>query len=181
MTANDPCDWGPIRRAFPLQQVELWEGLVLRPLTAIDLDDLCQFMTGDPEMTWPRVRWNRDNVSYLLNLRLKHYADYGFGPYAVEINGKLVGMAGVQVWAESPCAVEMLAYIDRELWSKKIGTRLLTWVVERARASGGIKELFAATRAENRRAENLSKRIGFREIGRGQHFGHEAIKWKLLL
>jgi L-amino acid N-acyltransferase YncA len=90
-------------------------------------------------------------------------------------------MAGVQVWDDKPCSVELLAYVAKDIWSLGIGTRLLRWIIDIARQSGFIHEIFAATRAENERAISLARRVGFTEIGHGTHYGYPSIKWVLAL
>ena len=174
---NSDCDWEAIRNAFPLSPINLDQGISLRPLQLADLDALCLFMTGDPEMTWPRTSWARSNVEYLLEFRLKHYQNYGFGPYGVLLDGRLIGMAGVQVWEETTCSIELLVYLAKEVWLKGLGRKLLIWIIDAARSSGKIKEIYAATREDNNRAINLARRVGFQEFGKGIHFGHPAIKW----
>lgn len=178
---NSGCDWTRVRLAYPLSEIEVGEGLRLRPLREEDLGRLCDFMTGDPDMTWPRVSWSRENVSYLLGLRLKHYAEFGFGPYGVDMGNTLIGMAGVQTWDYEPCSVELLTYIRKENWAGGLGTRLLRWVVDQAREYKIGDYIYAATRQENERANNLARRLGFEETGHGVHFGYPSIKWRMSL
>lgn len=70
-----------LQRVFPLIEISLNNSLKLRPLRLEDIDSLCLFLCDDPEMTWSRKVRNRENVNYLLELRLKHYKDFGFGIY----------------------------------------------------------------------------------------------------
>lgn len=175
------CDWTAIRAAFPLTEVPLWSGVVLRPLEQSDCDALSEIMAGDPEMTWPRKAWTRENVDYLLGLRLKHYADYGFGPYAILRSGRLIGMAGAQVWDYAPCSIEVLAYVARSEWSRGLAVRVLNWTIERAATFGDVKSIYAATRPENVRAVRLARGLGFAEAGAGEHYGYPAMFWQLSL
>lgn len=168
------CDWKPVQKAFPLEQIAFRAGIVLRPLEASDLDALCLFMTGDAEMTWPRKPWSRGNVEYLLSLRFKHYSDYGFGPYAIVKNGNVIGMAGAQVWEYAECGIEVLAYVARPYWSTGLAPRVLMWTLMRARHVAGLKYVYAAVRPENERAIRLTQRLGFEETSRGEHYGYPA-------
>lgn len=178
-THNEACDWSSIIRAFPLQHVRLDEQLELRPLTLSDLDSLVDFMVGDAEMTWTQKSWRRENVEYLLSVRLSHYEEYGFGPYGVLIRGALKGMSGVQVWPYAECAIEQVAYIARSEWSKGLATRLLKWGIQQARDVAGVKVLYAATRKDNPRSIGITRKLGFRTIGEGEHFGYPSLFWEL--
>lgn len=177
----DGCDWSPIARAFPLADLTLENGIVLRPLTAHDSAALAMILTGDPEMTWTRGVWKQENVDYLLSLRLKHYETYGFGPYAVMIGENLKGMIGVQVWDYQPCSVELLAYVARSEWSRGLATDLGRWVVARCRDLADLQVIYAATREENERSNKLAARLGFVRTGHGQHYGHPAVFWEMQL
>jgi RimJ/RimL family protein N-acetyltransferase len=146
-----------------------------------DLHGLASIMTGDSEMTWPRKVWSTPNVEYLLNHRLAHYRQYGFGPYAIIKGGALVGMAGVQVWDYAPCSIEVLVYVARPLWSRGLAAHAMQWVLQRAKDVAHEPVLYAATRPENARAERIAKRSGFTKIGSGEHYGYLANFWKLEL
>lgn len=180
-TRNDQCDWSAVRKAFPLERIRINGRILLRPLKADDIDKLSEFLVGDPEMTWTHKAWTRENIKYILSLRLDHYASYGFGPYGVVLDGELRGMVGMQVWEFEECAIEQVAYIAKAEWSQGLATMLLRWGIRRARDVGQLKELYAATRADNQRSIGITERLGFVRIGEGKHFGYPAIYWRLSL
>lgn len=170
-----------LKTAFPLHQIEVSQDISLRPLTLDDLDDLFGILGGDEGMTWTRRSWTRENVDFLLGLRLAHYEKYGFGVYAVLSYGKLIGMAGVQAWDHADNAVEYVAYVSRDNWNKGISTRVGRWVLERIKEKTSLNEVYAATRHENEGAKSVAQKLGFRKFGEREHFGFPSIQWRLSL
>jgi len=175
---SSDCDWGDIINAFPLKKLWVTHTLNLRPLTKQDSVELGDFLSGDPEMTWTRKPWSRRNVDYLLSLRLSHYKQYGFGPYGIELDGKLIGMAGVQVWDYEPCSVEFLVYVAKSQWNQGYGTNLTKWIIDKCNDIPSLPFLYAATRPENTRINHIVKQLGFMKTGNGEHYGYPSIYWK---
>ena len=168
-----------LKLAFPLSTIRVRNGLIVRPLVKSDLAELIAILAGDPEMSWSRSSWSRANVEYLLSHRLRHYDTHGFGPYAVILDGHLIGMAGAQVWEEGSEAVELLAYIAKSHWGRGLATELLGWSVMRLEHFTKQAHVFATTRPENARARSMVRRLGFQPMGKkSAHFGHEAITWR---
>src|SRR5439155_6819065 len=140
--------WERLRAAFPLTSLET-EGVILRPLEADDLERLTEILSGDPEMTWPRITWTVENARYLLGLRLQHYERYGFGVYGIEgPDGGLIGMGGPQVWRDGSSDIEVLAYVEKKQWSQGTASVVLKWTLVRAFEIAQIEHVFAATRPE---------------------------------
>lgn len=166
-----------LQGAFPLSKMGLSEEVTLRPLVLSDLDGMCSFLEGDAEMSWSRTPWTIENVSYLLAHRLRHYEDFGFGPYGVISEGGLVGMAGAQIWKEEESSVEVLVYLARDHWGRGLATELLTWSISRLKEFTNQEIVYASTRPENVRAVKMITNLGFEMIGRDTHFGHDAILW----
>lgn len=168
--------------ALPLKRFPLSDQLVVRPLTREDVDDLTEAFAGDPEMNWTRTPWTRDNVEKVLDMRLQHYERYGFGLYAVEWHGGLVGWAGVQYerpeQPDSPGNVEVASYIARRVWRKGITTTVLTWALDRVFAAG-VPAVAASTRPENAAGQASMRRLGFQRVGEHVHWGHRAQVWTL--
>ena len=170
--------WLEVCQAQPLETVRVGE-LVVRPLMATDLDELCSFMLDDPEMNWPRVPWSRDNVEYVLGLRLQHYLKYGFGIYAVELQDKLIGWSGAQVWNESEGLIEVICFLKRTEWHKGIGSKLLCWTIKSLFELTSAQEIFALTRPDKGAGSALAQRVGFVETGVSTHYGIDAIVWSV--
>ena len=169
----------PLISAFPLCHMRIAPDLELRPLQDSDIDELCGILCDDPEMTWTRRAWTRENVEYLLNLRLKHYEDHGFGAYAVLYNNKLIGMAGAQVWEYNDDSIELLSYISRKYWNLGITSQLMNWLIDTIQRQTNLHSVYAATRHENKAAISLTEKFGFKRIGEENHFGFPSIHWKL--
>lgn len=165
-------------RAQPLTTIWL-EQLLLRPLQRDDVDGLCEIMLGDVEMNWPRVPWDRANVEYVLDVRLRHYEDFRFGMYAVEVDGKLIGWSGTQVWRATDGSVELGCFLARSHWRMGLGRKLCTWSIEQVFAHTDIPEVFALTRRENAAGVGVAEKMGFVEVGTCEHYGFPATVWKM--
>jgi RimJ/RimL family protein N-acetyltransferase len=170
--------WLQLAEAQPLKSIRVGE-LTLRPLNEEDVDPLCDIMLGDPSMNWPRVPWERHNVEYVLGLRLQHYRDYGFGMYAVEEAGKVIGWSGAQVWQEDKGTVELGCFLARSHWGKGTGTKLVQWSAVEIFTHTDIPELYALTRPENDAAVAICTKMQFVESGMTEHYGFDATIWKI--
>ena len=169
--------WSLYQNAFPLIRHHIAADLFLRPLVLSDLNQMCDFLCNNPEMTWTRSSWKRNNVEYLLNYRLEHYDKFGFGVYGIEKSGDLIGMAGAQVWDESDATVEIVAYLSQEYWGFGIANLTLNWTMSQL-AAQHVQLVYAATAKGNSRSKRMIEALGFNISGHGKHFGKDAIFWK---
>ncbi len=170
--------------AMPLRRVDLGGGVVLRPLTRDDLDRLVEIFAGDPAMNWSLTSWQPSNVEFVLDVRLQHYARYGFGLYAVEYDGALAGWSGLQFekqeHPQSPGELEVVSFIAREAWGHGITTRVWTWALDRV-FDAGVQRVTSATRPENPGGEGVTVRMGFERDSKDlvEHWGFPAKHWTL--
>jgi ribosomal-protein-alanine N-acetyltransferase len=170
--------WRQVAEAQPLKLIRV-EGVTLRPLNEADVDALCDIMLDDTSMNWPRVPWDRQNVEYVLGVRLQHYRDYGFGMYAIEEAGKVIGWSGAQVWQDDKGTVELGCFLARSHWGKGTGSQLIKWSADQIFTQTDMSEIYALTRPENEAAVGVCKKMGFIESGMTEHYGFDATIWKI--
>jgi len=67
--------------------------LLLRPFTAQDGPSLHMIIGEDPDMTWDATSRPLQRTEEILQSRIKHYEEYGFGVWAVidKTSGEMVG------------------------------------------------------------------------------------------
>ncbi|MXP48229.1 GNAT family N-acetyltransferase [Altererythrobacter luteolus] len=169
-----------LQQAFPLERIQIRDGLCVRPLEDQDFAGMVELLAGDPDMSWSRKPWGPSNIRHLLDHRLSHYSLYGFGPYAVMLDDRFVGMAGAQVFDRERQSVELLAYISKDQWGQGLASEVLSWATARITDMTDQSSIFATTRPDNARAHRMVERLGFRQTGLDQeHYGHEALTWEM--
>lgn len=151
-------------------------------LRSDDLPQLLHLFANDPEGGWAPGGWTDDDVRFVLQLRLEHYAKYGFGVYAIRNQSAgLMGMAGAQVWIEDePSDVEVVAFIGREYWRRGLADTVLTYVISEL-AAADLPRVLATTRPDNVKSAGMLTKLGFSRSGRVHHWEVDAVLWERLL
>jgi RimJ/RimL family protein N-acetyltransferase len=154
----------------------------LRPFTPGDSAALHAILSARDDMTWERTAATPEYTHHLLEYRLRHYEEYGFGIMAVEDGtGRLIGQAGLQTLADvQPDAVELVVFLASTHTTGGIGTVLSESLIDLARECG-LQYLYATVRPENTPAERLVRRLHFVQIGTATHFGMPSTVWRLAL
>jgi RimJ/RimL family protein N-acetyltransferase len=154
----------------------------LRPFTPTDFAALHAILSARDDMTWERTAATPEYTHHLLEFRLRHYEEYGFGIMAVKDDtGQLIGQAGLQTLADvQPDAVELVVFLASTHTTGGIGTVLSESIIDLAREYG-LGDLYATVRPGNTPAERLVHRLHFVQIGTAMHFGMPSTLWRLAL
>jgi RimJ/RimL family protein N-acetyltransferase len=74
------------------------ERLRLRPLVEDDLNAHYATIASDPQVTWDHIVHSREQARATLRKRIRHWAEHGFGMYAVidKATQQLIGHGGLQ-------------------------------------------------------------------------------------
>ena len=94
---------------------------------------------------------------------LDHFAEHGFGYWAVEVEGKFAGITGL---SSTSLETKLGSHIEigwRLLpwaWGKGIASTAAREVLQRAHSDFGIKDVYSYTTETNFRSENVMKNIG---------------------
>lgn len=151
-----------------------------RYFTANDGDALAQLGVGDPAFAWERQ--NQDATYYrgLLRFRLSHYKKYGFGVQAVLLDDQLIGQCGLQVLNTDQGTVEFVVFLGKDYVGRGWGSLLLTFLLSRC-TRAGMSEVYGVVRQENVAAIGLVEGFGGKLTGRIEHFGQDALLYRIEL
>jgi RimJ/RimL family protein N-acetyltransferase len=147
--------------------------LTLRPIRAGDTAALTELF-ADPEVG----RFHGDGltqpaeVAALVRRRLDYRGPKGTGDWIFELDGRLVGMGHVRTSTELPGGVlEVGWYVARELWGTGLAGEAARAIVGHAHHTLGATAVFALVHKENTRAGRFAERLGFLDVGEGEHYG----------
>jgi ribosomal-protein-alanine N-acetyltransferase len=133
-----------------------------------------------PEMRWERLEGTDDEVQSLLGFRLEHYRQHGFGVNALwSDSAELVGQAGLQRLGPDQDRVELVVFLSKQIWGRGVATRVSRWFLNRALAECNVSALWATVRPENGPARRLVDRLGYREVGRREHYGYDSLVYRV--
>lgn len=94
--------------------------------------------------------------------------------------GGVVGFAYVGPWRVRPAyrfTVEDTIYLDGAATGRGLGTRLLSEVLDRARAAGARQVVSVVADAESEASLALHTRLGFQTVGRLENVGRKFDRW----
>jgi RimJ/RimL family protein N-acetyltransferase/catechol 2,3-dioxygenase-like lactoylglutathione lyase family enzyme len=147
--------------------------LVLRPVRAEDTAALATLF-ADPELS----RFHGDDltrpseVAALVGRRLDYRGAKGTGDWVFELDGRLVGMGHVRTSSELPGGVlECGWYLARDLWGSGLAEEAVHAIVDYAHHTLGAPAVFALVHVDNARGLRFARRLGFLEVGQGEHYG----------
>jgi RimJ/RimL family protein N-acetyltransferase len=148
------------------------EGFRLRPFNLDDFEALHSISSSRDDMTWEHVKATPTYSRNLLDYRIWHYVNYGFGIMAVQDPlSNLMGQAGLQVLSDVEVdGVELVIFLRPECLGCGLGRKLADYYVHMA-SECGLSEIYATVRHDNARAEALASRLGFQVVGDTVHFG----------
>jgi RimJ/RimL family protein N-acetyltransferase len=143
--------------------------VILRPLAETDTDALTA-LYADAELSRFHAHdlTDADEVRAMVARRLAH-AGPG-GDWVVEEDGRVVGTGHVRTSTELPGDVlECGWYLAREHWGTGLADEAATAIVDRGLELGSA--VFVLVREDNDRARTFAARLGFVDVGAGQHYG----------
>jgi RimJ/RimL family protein N-acetyltransferase/catechol 2,3-dioxygenase-like lactoylglutathione lyase family enzyme len=149
------------------------EHLTLRPIREDDTDALVA-MFADPELGHHHQGDLADpgEVRRLVRRRLDYRGPKGTGDWIFEQEGELVGIGHLRVSTELPGGVlECGWYLVREHWGSGLAEEVARAIVEHAHHTLGAPAVFALVHEDNRRGRRFVERLGFTDVGSGNHYG----------
>lgn len=98
---------------------------------------------------------------------------------AAEIDGAVVGWGSLRGFRPRPAyrfTAENSVYVHQDWRGKRIGTAILSRLVEIAR-EGGFRSIIAVIAEGHPDSEALHARFGFEHVGRMRQVGHKFERW----
>ncbi len=138
------------------------ERLVLRRWSSDDVEPFAEINADTEVMRYFPATLTFDETRAMIERIESHFDEYGFGLWAVEVNGRLAGFTGLNTTTfDTPMGPHV-----------EIGWRFATWAwgqgfaTEAAREAlrigfeQGLSTIYSFTTESNMRSENVMKRIG---------------------
>lgn len=151
-----------------------------REFSIFDLNDFIALGKNDKNFSWERKVMSKEYYTTLLQFRIKHYKEHGFGVHAIFQNGKLIGQMGLQVLDEQKQRLEYVIFLGKEYTNKGIGTRLLKYLFNRCKVEG-IKTVYGVIRSDNAASEKLIKKFGGKKLKTVVHYHQSGILYEINL
>ena len=143
----------------------------MRPLDDGDTDALIALF-ADPELTrfYERDLTRPDQVREVAALWRGYRGPAGTGVFVVERDGRVAGVAHLRVSTELPGDVlECGWYLAREHWGSGLAREVAATLRDTGLALRGA--VFAIVHEDNTRSRRFSERLGFLDVGGGEHYG----------
>ena len=157
------------------------ERLRLRPLVEDDLDAHYSTIASDPQVTWDHIVHSREQARAALRKRIRHWAEHGFGMYAVieKATQQLIGHGGLQHFEQAP-EVEVGYYLGQPAWGRGFATELGRAVLRYGFEQLHLPQIVAVVRPENQASQRVLSKLGLQHVGSGHHYGFDVQYWRIL-
>ncbi len=157
--------------------------LVLRPISAADVDSLHRFWT-DPAVRkylWDNVIIPRERVVEIVEESEACFRELGCGLFAIELAarpGELVGFCGLRRMADSE-EVELLYGILPRYWGEGMVTEAAKEVLRFGFEQCGLTRVMGATDTPNQRSVRVMQRLGMIFEDRRQYKGLDTVFYSI--
>ena len=153
------------------------ERLRLRPLQPDDLERHHAAIGSDAGVTWDHRVRTRTNSAEVLDRRVRHWKDHGFGFWAVEwrATGEFLGEAGLQHF-DGTSDVEVGYYLGRRAWGRGVATEAGRYALGHGFATLGLERIVAVVRPENDASKRVLAKLGLRFRGLEDHYGVDGVE-----
>jgi RimJ/RimL family protein N-acetyltransferase/catechol 2,3-dioxygenase-like lactoylglutathione lyase family enzyme len=152
--------------------------LTLRPLRPDDADALVALFADEELSRFHQTSLaDPEEVRRLVQRRLSQRGPKGTGSWVFEpagdgAGGDVVGLGHLRVSTELPGGLfECGWYVDRKRWGTGMAEEAGRAIVEHAHHGVGAPAVFALVHEDNARGRRFTERLGFVDVGSGQHYG----------
>jgi RimJ/RimL family protein N-acetyltransferase len=159
------------------------ERLVLRPMTAGDLDDLLGIF-GDPAVmaAFREKPLDREQVRAWLERNLEHQRAHGFGLLAVRPKGdsRVIGDCGLELMELEGEQIAELGYDFRsDCWNRGYATEAARAVRDHAFDTLALPRLVSLIQPGNASSERVAQKTGLRKTGRIDRNGRTYLRYEI--
>ncbi len=149
------------------------ERLRLRALAGSDTEAMIEVF-ADPEMSahFPNDLTDPAQVRAMMDRRLAYRGPAELGHWAIERDGDVIGLAHLRPSWELPGEVpEIGYYLSRKHGGQGLATEAGRALLDHGLAALGLPSVWALVHESNVASLNLVRRLGFLEVGGGEHYG----------
>ena len=158
--------------------------LILRAFTEEDVEPLHDIL-GDKDVMryFPNASPpSRDRVKQLISRQLRHWEEYGFGWWAVELRWKdqLIGWSGLQFLPETE-EVEVAYLLSRAFWGQGLATEAARACLKYGSESVELKTIVAIVHPENGASQRVLEKSGMSFVDRSRYFRMNCYRYSIEL
>jgi RimJ/RimL family protein N-acetyltransferase/catechol 2,3-dioxygenase-like lactoylglutathione lyase family enzyme len=149
------------------------ERLTLRPISTEHTGPLVELF-ADAELSRHLQADFTDpgQVRRLVGRQLAYRGPAGTGSWAFELDGVTVGMGHLRTSADLPGGVlECGWFLARAHWGSGLAEEAAHAIVAHAHGTLGAPAVFALVHEDNPRGRRFTERLGFVDVGSGEHYG----------
>ncbi|WP_410662615.1 GNAT family N-acetyltransferase [Amycolatopsis sp. lyj-84] len=147
--------------------------LRLRALTESDTEEIVKLF-ADPALSahFAVPLTDPDLVREMVGRRLAYRGPAGMGHWAIEHDGEVIGLAHLRPSEELPGGVpEIGYYLARAHGGQGLATEAARALLEHGLVVLGLSSVWALVGESNVASLNLVRRLGFLDVGSGDHYG----------
>ncbi len=148
--------------------------LLLRPFEPGDLHAYAAVLRDERTMAGWGGPYDLDSAKLALGDILEHEAEHGYAPFAVLLDGELIGNAGLQLLEAGP-DVELLYRLASSAWGRGLATEAARAALDHGFDTLGLDEIVAVIAPDNAASLQVAARLGFARGELGEYCGHALI------
>jgi RimJ/RimL family protein N-acetyltransferase len=156
--------------------------LILRAFTAEDTDPLHRILgDGDVLRYFPNPNPpSRDKVQKMICDQLKHWAERGYGWWAVEPRTKqgLLGWSGLQFLPETE-EVEVGYLLGKAFWGKGLATEAARTCLQYGFENLEVETIVAIVHPENVASQRVIEKLGMAFVEQARYFGMDCYRYSI--
>jgi len=149
--------------------------LMLRPITADDIDSLFEFFKDPKTMKYLPGTKTRHQVKEWISLVLDSYQNYSYGPFAVinKESGDFTGYCGLYLQKDVDGAdeVEILYGLIKRFWGKGFAVEAGKKVHEYGKNMLKINRFISIIHPDNKNSAKVAEKVGMT-------FEKQAVVWR---
>lgn len=150
--------------------------LILRDFTPADLDAFAAVLGDAQAMRF----WDGPYTRAQAQAELRHYLDHrrrhGYAPFAVWLDGQLIGDIGLQRLEDGP-EIELLYRLLPSAWGRGLTSEACEACLDYAFSALGAPQVVAVIPEANAASRRLAARLGFTEGELGTYYGKRMIRY----
>ncbi len=150
--------------------------LVLRPLRPADADELHGVLGDAKTMAYYPRPFSQEETRAWIDWNLKSYEEHGFGLYAIDFEGSLIGDCGLTIQqVDSEPVIEVGWHVRRDMWGRGFATEAGEFWRDRALRDMRVDRLVSIIRPENKASRRVAEKLGlevWKETLRGPGWLH---------
>jgi ribosomal-protein-alanine N-acetyltransferase len=131
-------------------------------------EDVMRYFPGSPTL-------NLGQVERMLGGQAKHWQEYGYGWWAVELSaaGELIGWCGLQYLPETD-ETEVAYLLGRDYWGRGLATEAAQASIEWGFANLPLDRIVAITHVENTASQRVAEKCGLIFDRADKYFGMDC-------